>query len=232
MFINPHQPFFGPGQWYEGHVNSGEGWNLLGACFFGSPFPTLGYNGHIAWSHTVNNPDVVDLYAITFDDKTDPLKYRYGDGSRQATPWTDEVVVKDANRAQSVAGSASPRPITVRSSPSATASRLPSASPSSKRAGRSSNRSPWVERRAWRSSRTRCGPATCRCSMPLSPTPAVTSSTYTTAPCRSDRRSSTGQSRSTARTPKQSGRATSVLTSCRNSKTRSAASCRTAINHR
>ena len=39
MFINPHQPFFGPGQWYEGHVVSDEGWNLLGACFFGSPFP-------------------------------------------------------------------------------------------------------------------------------------------------------------------------------------------------
>ncbi len=69
MFINPHQPFFGPGQWYEGHVVSEEGWNLLGACFFGSPFPSIGYNGHIAWSHTVNNPDIVDLYTITFDDK-------------------------------------------------------------------------------------------------------------------------------------------------------------------
>jgi acyl-homoserine-lactone acylase len=97
MFINPHQPFFGPGQWYEGHVVSDEGWNLLGASFFGSPFPTLGYNGHVAWSHTVNNPDIVDLYAISFDDKTDPLKYRYGDGSKQATAWTEEIVVKGAN---------------------------------------------------------------------------------------------------------------------------------------
>jgi acyl-homoserine lactone acylase PvdQ len=96
MFINPHQPFFGPGQWYEGHLVSGEGWNLLGACFFGSPFPALGYNGHVAWSHTVNNPDIVDLYTLTFDDKTDPLKYRYGDGAKQATTWTEDVVVKDA----------------------------------------------------------------------------------------------------------------------------------------
>ena len=94
MFINPHQPFFGPGQWYEGHVKSDEGWNLLGACFFGSPFPTLGFNGHIAWSHTVNNPDIVDLYAISFDDKSDPLKYRFGDGSKQAVAWTDQVIVK------------------------------------------------------------------------------------------------------------------------------------------
>ncbi len=93
LLINPHQPFFGPGQWYEGHVHSDEGWDLLGACFFGSPFPTLGYNGHVAWSHTVNNPDIVDLYAITFD-KTDPLNYRYGDGWRRATAWTESVAVK------------------------------------------------------------------------------------------------------------------------------------------
>ncbi len=97
MFINPHQPFFGPGQWYEGHLVSGEGWNLLGACFFGSPFPSLGYNGHVAWSHTVNNPDIVDLYTITFDDKSDPLKYRWGDRSRQAIVWTDDVIVKGEN---------------------------------------------------------------------------------------------------------------------------------------
>jgi acyl-homoserine lactone acylase PvdQ len=96
LFINPHQPFFGPGQWYEGHLVSGEGWNLLGACFFGSPFPTLGYNGHVAWSHTVNNPDIVDLYTITFDDKTDPLRYRYGAGWRRANSWTEDVVVKEA----------------------------------------------------------------------------------------------------------------------------------------
>jgi penicillin amidase len=96
MFINPHQPFFGPGQWYEGHLVSGEGWNLLGATFFGSPFPTIGYNGHVAWSHTVNNPDIVDLYTITFDDSTDPLKYHYGDGFKRATAWTEEVGVKDA----------------------------------------------------------------------------------------------------------------------------------------
>ncbi len=96
LLINPHQPFFGPGQWYEGHVVSGEGWNLLGACFFGSPFPTLGYNGHVAWSHTVNNPDIVDLYTVTFDDKADPLNYRYGTGHRRATAWTEEVAVKGA----------------------------------------------------------------------------------------------------------------------------------------
>lgn len=96
LFINPHQPFFGPGQWYEGHVHSAEGWNLSGASFFGAPFPTLGYNGYIAWSHTVNDPDIADVWIEKFDDPQQPLNYRYGDGHRQAEAWTTTVTVKTA----------------------------------------------------------------------------------------------------------------------------------------
>lgn len=94
LFINPHQPFFGPGQWYEGHVISGEGWNLSGACLFGSPFPTIGYNETLAWSHTVNQPNIADTYTITFDDSDNPLNYRYGDEHRQATESIISVAVK------------------------------------------------------------------------------------------------------------------------------------------
>jgi acyl-homoserine-lactone acylase len=93
LFINPHQPFFGPGQWYEGHLVSGEGWDLSGACFFGTPFPTIGHNPYLAWSHTVNNPDIVDTFAMAFDDKTDPLKYRFGSGTRNAVAWVDTISV-------------------------------------------------------------------------------------------------------------------------------------------
>lgn len=101
MFINPHQPFFGPGQWYEGHLVSGEGWNLLGACFFGSPFPTIGYNGHVAWSHTVNQPDIADLFTVAYDDPANPKKYRFGDGQRDLVEWTDLVAVKGPEGATS-----------------------------------------------------------------------------------------------------------------------------------
>ena len=82
LFINPHQPFFGPGQWYEGHLTSGEGWNLLGACFFGAPFPTLGHNESLAWSHTVNEPDIVDVYSIV-PDPEDAARYRHGEERRR-----------------------------------------------------------------------------------------------------------------------------------------------------
>jgi penicillin amidase len=97
LFINPHQPFFGPGQWYEGHVHSNEGWDMSGASFFGSPFPTIGHNEYLGWSHTVNDPDIVDVYAEKFDDPKEPLAYKYGPGYRKAIAWTEDIKVKTAN---------------------------------------------------------------------------------------------------------------------------------------
>ena len=96
LFINPHQPFFGPGQWYEGHVHSDEGWNMSGASFFGSGFPTIGHNEFLGWSHTVNKPDIADVWEETFDNPQDPLAYRYAGAYRHATEWTDTVKVKTA----------------------------------------------------------------------------------------------------------------------------------------
>ncbi|MGH9754121.1 MAG: penicillin acylase family protein [Blastocatellia bacterium] len=94
LFINPHQPFFGPGQWIEGHVHSESGWNMAGATFPGSPFPSLGHNDNLGWSHTVNVPDIIDVWIEKFDDPKNPLNYKYGAGYRAATEWTDTVKVK------------------------------------------------------------------------------------------------------------------------------------------
>jgi len=96
LFINPHQPFFGAGQWYEGHVHSNEGWNLSGASFFGSPYPSIGHNEYLGWSHTVNDPDIVDVFIEKFEDPKNPLAYRYGTGTRNATEWTGTIAVKTA----------------------------------------------------------------------------------------------------------------------------------------
>jgi len=94
LFINPHQPFFGPGQWIEGHVHSESGWNMAGATFPGSPFPSLGHNDNLGWSHTVNDTDIIDVWAEKFDDPKNPLNYKYGNGYRAAAEWTDTVKVK------------------------------------------------------------------------------------------------------------------------------------------
>jgi acyl-homoserine-lactone acylase len=97
LLINPHQPFFGPGQWYEGHLHSDEGWDMSGASFFGSPFPTIGHNEYLGWSHTVNDPDIADVYVEQFDDPKHPLSYRYGAEHRTATEWTETLKIKDGS---------------------------------------------------------------------------------------------------------------------------------------
>ncbi len=94
LFINPHQPYFGPGQWYEGHVHSAQGLHFSGASFFGSPLPTIGHNEHLGWSHTVNTPDVVDVYILAVDDAEQPTRYAYDGGTRDLVTWRDVIKVK------------------------------------------------------------------------------------------------------------------------------------------
>ncbi len=96
LFANPHQPWFGYGQFYEGHLKSGEGLNMAGSAFFGGPLITIGHNDVLGWSHTVNEPDVGDVWIETFDDSANPLNYRYGDGHRTAIPWKATIKVKTA----------------------------------------------------------------------------------------------------------------------------------------
>ena len=97
LFINPHLPFFGPGQVYEGHVHSDEGWNFTGYTRFGFPFPYVGHNENGGWVSTDNAADLTDVYLETFDDPARPLAYKYGNGYRLATERTEEIKVKTAN---------------------------------------------------------------------------------------------------------------------------------------
>ncbi len=97
LFINPHLPFFGPGQVYEGHVHSDEGWNFTGYTRFGFPLPYVGHNENGGWVSTDNAADLTDVYLETFDDPSRPLAYKYGNGYRLATERVEEIKVKTAN---------------------------------------------------------------------------------------------------------------------------------------
>ncbi|HKR12154.1 MAG TPA: penicillin acylase family protein [Pyrinomonadaceae bacterium] len=97
LFINPHLPFFGPGQVYEGHVHSDEGWNFTGYTRFGFPLPYVGHNENGGWVSTDNAADLADVYLETFDDPARPLAYKYGNGYRLAAERVEEIRVKTAN---------------------------------------------------------------------------------------------------------------------------------------
>ena len=65
--INSHQPWEGPVAWYEANITSEEGWNMTGGLFPGAPLILHGHNDHLGWAHTVNSPDLVDVYELKLD---------------------------------------------------------------------------------------------------------------------------------------------------------------------
>lgn len=75
LISNSHQPYEGQVAWYEAVTHSGEGLDMAGALFPGSPFVLLGHNRNLGWTNTVNRPDLIDVYKLVMNDAGD--KYRY-----------------------------------------------------------------------------------------------------------------------------------------------------------
>jgi acyl-homoserine-lactone acylase len=76
LAINAHQPLEGPVAFYEAHLSSEEGWNILGANFPGAPSILHGVNEHLGWAHTVNDPDKLDVYQLEINqDKKTQYKF-------------------------------------------------------------------------------------------------------------------------------------------------------------
>ena len=69
LMINSHQPLEGPVAWYEAHVKSEEGWNMMGGVFPGSPFIFVGFNENLGWGFTVNKPDLSDAFLLEVNPK-------------------------------------------------------------------------------------------------------------------------------------------------------------------
>ena len=79
LAINTHQPLEGPTSWYEVHLNSDEGTNIIGTMYPGTPNVLIGVNEHLGWSHTVNYPDKTDVFKLKMKNKrkyiVDNLEY-------------------------------------------------------------------------------------------------------------------------------------------------------------
>lgn len=74
LTINTHHPLEGQVAWYEAHLSSEEGWNMIGGLFPGSPVIFTGFNENLGWTHTVNHPDRLDIYQLEMN-PDDPLQY-------------------------------------------------------------------------------------------------------------------------------------------------------------
>lgn len=69
LISNSHQPLEGVLSWYEVHVQSEEGYNMLGGTFTLGMTPFVGTNENLGWTHTVNHPDMTDVYKLNMHPK-------------------------------------------------------------------------------------------------------------------------------------------------------------------
>ena len=69
LAINAHQPIEGLLSWYEAHLCSEEGWNIIGGLFHGSPTIFLGTNENLGWAHTTGNLDELDVFKLKMHPK-------------------------------------------------------------------------------------------------------------------------------------------------------------------
>ena len=87
LVINSHQPLTGPVAWYEAHIKSDEGLNIMGGTFPGSPFIHVGFNEFLGWGATVNQPDLGDIYELVINPENENQYLLDG-------KWLDLGVVK------------------------------------------------------------------------------------------------------------------------------------------
>ena len=93
LLVNSHQPWEGPAAWYEAHLHSDSGWDAMGGLFPGAPLILHGFNRHLGWAHTVNFPDLVDVYRLELD-PADPRRYRFDGAWREMESRPVPVEVK------------------------------------------------------------------------------------------------------------------------------------------
>jgi acyl-homoserine-lactone acylase len=74
LAVNSHQPLEGIFSWYEAHLCSEEGTNMLGATFPGALGILVGTNPNLGWACTLNHPDMDDVYKLDMNPKN-PLEY-------------------------------------------------------------------------------------------------------------------------------------------------------------
>jgi acyl-homoserine-lactone acylase len=71
LAINAHQPQEGPVAFYEAHLCSEQGWNMLGGLFPGGCLIFHGTNENLGWAHTVNYQDKLDIYQLEMNPAND-----------------------------------------------------------------------------------------------------------------------------------------------------------------
>ncbi len=98
VFGNPHFPWTGTERLYIGHATIPGKLDIMGSALYGVPAVLIGFNDHLAWSHTVSTAYRFTLYQITIN-PLNPTQYLYDGAFRdmEPVPLTVEVKQEDGS---------------------------------------------------------------------------------------------------------------------------------------
>lgn len=96
VLANPHFPWQGELRLWEMHIEVPGLLNVYGSTLLGVPAVLIGFNEHIAWTHTFSLAPRFTLYMLRLDPE-DPTRYRYGDDILDMTSadYSVEVLHED-----------------------------------------------------------------------------------------------------------------------------------------
>jgi acyl-homoserine-lactone acylase len=95
LFGNPHWYWGGPDRFYQAHLTIPGKLDVAGAAFLGVPVIMIGFNDHVAWSHTVSEARRFGIFELALD-PTDPTRYRVDGIAEAMQARTVTVEVRNA----------------------------------------------------------------------------------------------------------------------------------------
>lgn len=92
VMANPHFPWYGEARFWECHLTVPGQLDVYGVSLIGTPGVQIGFNRHVAWTHTFSCGNRFTVYKLDLPEGR-PTHYRYGDDERAMTPATHSVAV-------------------------------------------------------------------------------------------------------------------------------------------
>jgi acyl-homoserine-lactone acylase len=96
LFGNPHWYWGGPDRFYQMHLTIPGRMDVAGVGFLGVPVVMIGFNDHVAWSHTVSAARRFGLFDLSLD-AADPTRYQVDGATEAMTPQQVSVEVHAAD---------------------------------------------------------------------------------------------------------------------------------------
>lgn len=94
LLANPHFPWFGGLRFYQMHLTIPGQLDVMGGALPGLPLINIGFNRHLAWTHTVDTSSHFTLYRLQLDPHN-PLHYLVDGQSRPLSRKTLSIQVRD-----------------------------------------------------------------------------------------------------------------------------------------